>query len=440
MSAPTIDTSAYEPDVDATRRSTRDKVLMWIGAALFGLFVLSVVQQLTGTTELLSPGTWGATLRLAVPIMLAGLGGLYSERAGIVNIGLEGMMIAGAWFGAWAGWMYGPWQGVALGIAGGMAFGLVHALATVTFAVDQIVSGVAIIILAGGVTRFLSVVSYDSESGGGATQSPRIQSLIQTFDLNLADLLRIDVPIISGVLNISDMFNDIAGRDIFYVSDLAAFVAGFTTRMSWLTLIALATVPVTWFVLWRTPWGLRLRSCGENPWAAESLGVPVLRMKYWGVIISGGLAGMGGAYLVMVQAGIYREGMVAGRGFIGLAALIFGNWYPLGVLAGSTLFGYADALSLRSQPAAVHALLLVFAFGLLLYAGYLIWTGKRSAAIVWALGALAFLAWYLIADSVPQQIVTALPYLVTLFVLALFTQRLRMPAADGVRYRKGSAL
>jgi simple sugar transport system permease protein len=163
-------------------------------------------------------------------------------------------------------------------------------------------------------------------------------------------------------------------------------------------------------------------------------------MKYWGVIISGGLAGMGGAYLVMVQAGIYREGMVAGRGFIGLAALIFGNWYPLGVLAGSTLFGYADALSLRSQPAAVHALLLVFAFGLLLYAGYLIWTGKRTAAIVWALGALAFLAWYLIADSVPQQIVTALPYLVTLFVLALFTQRLRMPAADGVRYRKGSAL
>lgn len=440
MSTPTIDTPAYQPDVDAKPRSARDRVLMWVGAALFVLFVLSVVQQLTGASELLSAGTWGATLRLAVPIMLAGLGGLYSERAGIVNIGLEGMMIGGAWFGAWAGWMFGPWQGVALGIVGGMIFGLIHAIATVTFAVDQIVSGVAIIILAGGVTRFLSVVSYDAESGGGATQSPRIQSLIQTFDLNLADFLRLDLPIVSGVLNISDIFNDIADRDLFYISDLAAFVAGLTTRMSWLTLIALAMVPLTWFLLWRTPWGLRLRSCGENPWAAESLGVPVLRMKYWGVLISGALAGLGGAYLVMVQAGIYREGMVAGRGFIGLAALIFGNWYPLGVLAGSTLFGYADALSLRSQPAAVHALLLVFAIGLFLYAAYSLYAGKRTAAIVWTLGGVAFLGWYLVTDSVPQQVVTALPYLVTIFVLALFTQRLRMPAADGARYRRGTAL
>jgi simple sugar transport system permease protein len=210
--------------------------------------------------------------------------------------------------------------------------------------------------------------------------------------------------------------------------------------LSWLTLIAIIIVPVTWFLLWRTPWGLRLRSCGENPWAAESLGVNVLRMKYWGVIISGGLAGLGGAYLVVVQAGIYREGMVAGRGFIGLAALIFGNWYPLGVAAGSSLFGYADALSLRSQPAAVHALLLVFAIGLAVFAAYSLWKGKRTTAIVLAALSLGFLVWFLLTDSVPQQLVAALPYLVTLFVLALATQRLRMPAADGVRYRKGSAL
>jgi general nucleoside transport system permease protein len=424
MSTQMVDTPEYEPDTTFRVRSTRDRVLLWSGVALLVLFVLAIVEQISGASELLSEGTWGATIRLAVPIMLAGLGGLFSERSGVVNIGLEGMMIAGAWFGAWAGWMYGPWQGVALGIVGGMMFGLIHAIATVTFAVDQIVSGVAIIILAGGVTRFLSVVSYDPSTGGGATQSPRVQALIPTFD----------VPWVSS------FFGDISDRGWFYVSDLAAFIAGVTTRISWLTLIALLVVPAAWFILWRTPWGLRLRSCGENPWAAESLGVPVLRMKYWGVVISGGLAGLGGAYLVVVQAGIYREGMVAGRGFIGLAALIFGNWYPFGVLTGSTLFGYSDALSLRSQPEAVHALLLAFAIALFVYAAYQGWRGAWRTSVVLAVIGIGFLAWYLATDSVPQQFVAALPYLVTLFVLALATQRLRMPAADGVRYRKGSAL
>jgi ABC-type uncharacterized transport system permease subunit len=419
-----IDTPDYEADTGIRLRSTRDRVLLWVGVALLVLFVLAIVEKISGASELLSSGTWGATIRLAVPIMLAGLGGLYSERSGVVNIGLEGMMVAGAWFGAWAGWTYGPWQGVAFGIVGGALFGLIHAFATVTFAVDQIVSGVAIIILAGGVTRFLSVISYDPSTGGGATQSPRVQSLIPTFN----------VPWVSS------FFGDIADKGWFYISDVAAFIAGVTTRLSWLTLIALLLVPLTWFILWRTPWGLRLRSCGENPWAAESLGVPVLRMKYWGVVISGALAGLGGAYLVVVQAGIYREGMVAGRGFIGLAAMIFGNWYPFGVLAGSTLFGYSDALSLRSQPEAVHALLLVFAIGLFAYAAYSAWrTEFRTAIVTGAIG-VGFLLWYLATDSVPQQFVAALPYLVTLFVLALATQRLRMPAADGVRYRKGSAL
>jgi len=424
MSTPTIDSAEYEPDTGAKLRSPRSRALYWGGAALGSLLVLSIVQEITGATQLLSAGTWGATLRLAVPIMLAGLGGLYSERAGIVNIALEGMMIAGAWFGAWAGWMWGPWQGVVFGILGGLLFGLIHAIATVTFAVDQIVSGVAIIILAGGMMRFLSVVTYSPESGGGAVQSPRVQSLIPTFD----------VPIIS------DVFNNVADSGIFFLSDVASVIAGLTTRMSWLTLIALLVVPVTWFLVWRTPWGLRLRSCGENPWAAESLGVPVLRMKYWGVLISGALAGLGGAYLVVVQAGIYRESMVAGRGFIGLAALIFGNWYPLGVAAGSTLFGYADALSLRAQPEAVHALLLVFAVALAVFAAYSFWKHERNSAIVMAFLAVGFLVWFLSTDSVPQQLVNSLPYVITLFVLALATQRLRMPAADGVRYRKGDAL
>ncbi|HHC08608.1 MAG TPA: ABC transporter permease [Actinobacteria bacterium] len=393
-----------------------------VGAALGVVLLLSVVQAVSGTSELTTSGTWAAALRLSVPIMLAGLAGMFSERAGIVNIGLEGMMIAGTWFGAWAGWSYGPWEGVALGILGGAFFGLVHAVATVTFAVDHIVSGVAINILAAGAMRFLSVVSYPPESGGGATQSPGIRAQIRTFD----------VPVLS------DLFNWVEAKRIFFVSDLAGILAGVTSNLSYLTLLGLLVVPASWWLLWRTAWGLRLRACGENPYAAESLGVPVLRMKYYGVLISGALAGLAGAYLVVVQAGIYREGMTAGRGFLGLAAMIFGNWNPFGTLVGSTLFGYADALRLR-QNAAVHALLLAVAVGLFVLAAWTWFRGRRVAAAVEAVFGLAFLGWFLFTDTVPSQVVAATPYLVTLLVLAMATQRLRMPAADGLRYRKGEA-
>jgi len=417
------DTAEYEPRVDGKPSLMKSRALRYTGLALLGLLLLSVVQAIAGTTELTSSGTWGAAIRLAIPIMLAGLGGLFSERSGVVNIGLEGMMIAGAWFGAWAGWSFGPWYGVLFGVIGGGIFGLIHAVATVTFAVDHIVSGVAINILAGGAMRFLSVVTYSPESGGGATQSPRIQSPIGTFDVPL----------------LSDAFTWIEDQAIFFISDMAGLLGGFTTRMSWLTLVTLLIIPGTWWVLWRTAWGLRLRSCGENPYAAESLGVPVLRMKYYGVVISGALAGLGGAYLVVVQAGIYREGMTAGRGFIGLASLIFGNWYPFGVAAGAAVFGYADALSLR-QGTAVHALLLVAAIGLALLAAFSFTKKKTTAAIIQGVAAAFFLAWYLMTDTVATQIIAALPYLVTLLVLSLATQRLRMPAADGLRYRKGEAV
>ncbi len=271
--------------------------------------------------------------------------------------------------------------------------------------------------------RFLSVVVYTPESGGGATQSPRISSSIGTFDFPL----------------LSNVFNWVEDQAIFFLSDLGGILAGITTKMSWLTLVTLILVPLIWWALWRTAWGLRLRSCGENPYAAESLGVPVLVMKYYGVVISGALAGLGGAYLVVVQAGIYREGMTAGRGFIGLASLIFGNWYPFGVAAGASVFGYADALSLR-QGTAVHALLLVAAIAL---AGLAVWSlvrKKMAGTIIQGVAAAVFLVWYLATDTVPTQVVAALPYLVTLLVLSLATQRLRMPAADGLRYRKGEAV
>lgn len=384
-----------------------------------GLLILSIVQVLEGTHQLTAPGTWSAALRLTVPIMLAALGGLYSERSGVVNIGLEGMMIAGTWFGAYAGWQWGPWWGVALGVAGGALFGLIHAIATVTFAVDQIVSGVAINILAFGSMRFLSSVIYTPETGGGATQSPRIQDFIGTFDVPL----------------ISEWSVALTEKGWFFISDVSGIIAGLTTGVSWLTVLALAIVPATWWLLWRTAWGLRLRSAGENPWAAESLGVPVLRMKYWGVVISGGLAGMGGAYLVVVQAGIYREGMTAGRGYIGLGAMIFGNYNPFGLLAGAGIFGYSDALRLRQDS--VHGILLLIAIGIAILMIVSLIRRNYQAAALQGVFAFLFYLWWALTDTVPGQIVTATPYIITLLVLAMATQRLRMPAADGIPYRKG---
>src|SRR5205823_2435946 len=143
-------------------------------AAIAVLVLVSFVREVTGASDLTSPGTFGAALALAVPILLAGLGGLFSERAGVVNIGLEGMMILGTWFGAWAGWKYGPWAGVVVGTLGASLGGLLHAVATVTFGIDQVISGVAINILAAGLARFLSVVAFPLGSGGSATQSPQV--------------------------------------------------------------------------------------------------------------------------------------------------------------------------------------------------------------------------------------------------------------------------
>jgi len=404
--------------------------LLW-GSA--GVFILSVVQSIAGTQELTSHGTFGAALRLAMPIMLAGLGAVYSERSGIVNIGLEGMMIMGTWFGAWGAWHFdNPWAGVLVGLIGGALGGLIHAIATVTFAVDHIVSGVAINILALGGMRFLSAVTYTADSGGGTTQSPHVSG-IGTFSIPFlagGDLFGWKSP---------DFFGWLESQRWFFISDIGGLFRGLTGDLSWLTVIALLLVPLTIWVLWKTPWGLRLRSCGENPYSAESLGVSVLKMKYYGVVISGAMAGLGGTMLVLVQAGIYREGQTAGRGFIGLAALIFGNWNPAGVLAGASLFGFTDALRLRSEEA-VHALLLFIAILLVLLAAWMLYRRRWSAGVVSGLFAVAFLVLYLTLSVVPTQFITFTPHLTTLLVLGLATQRLRMPAADGLRYRKGEAV
>jgi simple sugar transport system permease protein len=209
------------------------------------------------------------------------------------------------------------------------------------------------------------------------------------------------------------------------------------TNLSPLTVVAVALVPLTWWILWRTAFGLRLRSCGENPVAAESLGVNVYKYKYLAVIISGGFAGMGGAFLSIVASNVYLDGQTAGRGYIGLAAMIFGNWLPGGLALGAGLFGYTDSLNLRGGTTNVHALLLLVALLLVVGAAYLVWRKRYLPALITVVLAAGMYLWYAATDEVPTQLVTATPYLVTLLVLSLSAQRLRMPKADGLPYRKG---
>ncbi|MEU7055356.1 ABC transporter permease [Streptomyces sp. NPDC046197] len=386
-----------------------------------GVLVLtSFVRLVTGADGITSTGQMSTALRLAVPIGLAGLGGLWAERAGVVNIGLEGMMILGTWFGAWAGYQWGPWTGVAFGIIGGALGAILHAIATVTFNVNHIVSGVAINILALGTTRYLSKFTFENAPQGSSKQSPPIDSL-GSFD-------------IPGLSNWLDTLNS---KHWFLVSDIAGLVGGLITDLSPLTVIAIALVPVSWWVLWRTAFGLRLRSCGENPVAAESLGVNVYKYKYIAVIISGGFAGLGGAFLSIVASNVYLDGQTAGRGYIGLAAMIFGNWMPGGLALGAGLFGYTDSLNLRGGTTNVHALILLVAILLVFGAAYLVWKKKYLPAVITAVVSALMFVWYVSTNDVPKQIVTATPYIVTLLVLSLSAQHLRMPKADGLPYRKG---
>jgi len=384
---------------------------------------------ITGASNLTSIGTASAALLLSVPIVLAALGGLFSERAGVVNIGLEGMMIMGAWAGGFIGSKYGPWYGLLAAIIFGAVGALVHAIATVTFGVDHVVSGVAINIIAAGLVRYLSTLMYKGGSWPGPSQSPPIEQI----PVN-------GLPVLSGGRFFGwqspDVLTWISEKNWFFVSDVSSVLRGLTGDLSYVTIVAIAFVPLAYFILWKTAFGLRLRSAGEAPIAAESLGVNVYAMKYAGVVISGGLAGLGGGFLAIVAASNYQENQVAGRGYVGLAALIFGNYRPGGLLAGAGLFGFADALQLRDSTA-IHALLILIALILVFVAYRDFKKGKNISAglsLAFAAGSLWF---YFAVDELPGQLVTMTPYIATLLVMALASQRLRMPAADGIPYRRG---
>ena len=428
-----------------------------------GLFLLSLVQRfgVNDTDQLTNVGTARAALRWTVPIMLAGLGGLFSERAGIVNIGLEGMMILGTWFGAWGAIQFNSAAiGLLIGIAGGALGGLLHAIATVSFNVDHIISGVAINLLGPALARFLSSVVFDSDNprfdGGSITQSPRTPDFIVPFNGGEEVTIGFTAPFLAGggifgweywtIFGLDepiDITRSLIGQDLFFVSDAASFFRGLMVGLPPSTVAAYLIVPITAFLIWRTRFGLRLMSAGERPSAGETQGVKIIRYRYYGVIISGALAGMGGAFIASPElSGFYQEGQTTGRGFIGLAALIFGNWRPGGVLAGAALVAYPFALRLRDLDGfGLHALLLVNAIVLGAVAINALRkrtrAGYTDATISGGL-AIGALIWYVTTDTVPDWWINIYPFVVVLVVLVLFSQRLRTPAALGIPFRRGS--
>ena len=394
----------------------------WLLITLLVIVALSAVRVITGVHEIDSTGTLRAAAIATCPILMAALGGLWSERAGVVNIGLEGQMILGTWGAAYFTYYYNPWIGVLGAALLGALGGLLHALATVTFGVDHIVSGVAINIIGLGAAEFLAEAYFKNLEGGGVKQLT-----------GLASPTEITIP------GVSDVAADVANQHLFVVSDLAAVVAALTSRLSLLTVLVPVLVVASAWILWRTAFGLRLRSCGENPAAAESLGVHVYRHKYIAVIVSGAMAGIGGGYLALVASSGFTTGQTGGRGFIGLAAMIFGNWRPGGIVGGALMFGYTDSLTLRSTDA-VHALLLLVGIGLAVYALWRLRQGRVTSAAVLGVISVGFFAWFLLTDSVPREFTGMTPYVATLLVLAFAAQRLRMPAADGLRYRRGESI
>jgi len=382
--------------------------------------LLALTATLTGQIQLTSSGTTQAAVRLLLPILFAALGGLWAERAGVINIGLEGMMILGTWGAAWAGYQWGPYAALVGGLVFGALGGLLHAVATVTFGVNHIVSGVAITLLGAGLTRYLASVVFLPLSNN-PRESPPVPGF-ETFSVQ---------PVTDGLAALED-------EQRVVLSDVAGLLGGLLSGLTPLVVLGFALVPISYFVLWRTSFGLRLRSCGENPVAAESLGVDVYRYKYLALLASGGLAGLGGAALTLNPGQLgYLEGQTGGRGYIGLAAMIFGNWRPGGLLAGSALFGYVDGVQLRAGGEAVHALL-YGATTLAVGIAVLRVAQKRwRTAVIALLAGVAVYALYYSTETVPREFASYAPQLVTLLVLAVASQRLRPPAELGLEYRRG---
>ncbi len=299
-------------------------------------------------------GIVSATLRLATPLIFASLGGVFSERSGVVNIALEGIMTAGAFFAVLGSYVTGnPWMGVIFAILGGAAFAALHAYLSVHLQADQVISGTGINVFSAAFISFLIFIFF-----GTPSQTSTVASLPYP----------------------SAMFAKIP------------LIGPFLAELNWFVWLAIVLVFVSHYVLFKTPIGLRIRAVGEHPKAADTLGISVYKIRYLSVILSGVLGGLGGATLSIGIMNLYRENMVSGRGFIALAAMIFGNWKPKNAMLACLLFGFAETLELYAKG-----------FG-----------------------------W-----KIPGEFYAAFPYLLTMIVLAGFVGKTQAPLADGVPYRKG---
>jgi simple sugar transport system permease protein len=288
-------------------------------AGLFG-FGIGYLGTVSSVGKLEAVVVWGALfasmLRFATPLVFASLGGLFSERSGVVNIGLEGMMLMGAFFAVWGADVTGNWAlGLVIGMLAGGLTALVHAFFSVSLRADQIVGGTAINFLALGITGYLFIDIY------GTAGTPTDLSTIPDVNLDFLD----------SIPGVGDFLDDVFGQ-------LNLLIWG-----------AIVMVFVTWVVIFKTPVGLRIRSVGEHPRAADTVGINVYAIRYAAVTTSGVLAAAGGAYLSLGFVDGFGENMIAGRGFIALAALIFGNWRPFGLAAACLLFGFSSALARALQ-------------------------------------------------------------------------------------------
>lgn len=296
----------------------------------------------------------GITLMYSSPLIFGAMGGVISERSGVVNIGIEGMMSIGAFVGAAVGYFSNnPWLGFLVAGVAGLLISLLHAIASVTFNADQTISGIAINFIGPGLALFLSKMLFD-----GATITKPAKTLPK-----------------------------ILGESIPSESLLSNLNINVTV------ILALLTTIILWFVLYKTKWGLRIRAVGEHPAAADTLGINVCSLRYICVLISGALAGFGGAAVTLAVIPQFTPTAVSGQGFIALAAVIFGKWKPFGAYGACLLFGFAQALTI-------------------------------------VLGGGSF--------AIPSEILAMLPYVLTILVLVLFVGKAVAPKADGVPYIKGS--
>ncbi|TLP46016.1 ABC transporter permease [Cohaesibacter sp. CAU 1516] len=309
-----------------------------------------------------------SAVRLSVPLLLACLAGLYSERSGVVDIGLEGKMLAGAFAAGTVAALTGSaWLGMGMAIVVSIFFALIHGYASITQRGNQIVSGVAINFVAAGLTALLGQAWF---SMGGKTPQLQREARFNSIDLPFAESLK-DVPIIGQLY--SELMS---GHNL-------------------LVYVAVVAVAVTWWILFRTRFGLRLRAVGENPGAVDTAGISVAWLRYRAVMITGALCGLAGTYLAIAQSAGFSKDMTAGRGFIALAALIFAKWKPVNALGACFLFGFLDAVAIRMQGASLP-----------------------------------------LVGQVPVQFMQALPYILTVILLAGFIGKAIPPKASGTPYTK----